>query len=149
LASHELSAVLEHTRQLYAPRLKTEGVSYQEELVAGLVVEVDLEHLSLAIANLVLNAVDAMSASARKRIEVRAQRHEQTVQLSVRDTGPGLSPEVRAHLFEPFFTTKADGLGLGLGLALSAESLAAMGGRIEADNHPQGGARFTITLPYR
>jgi two-component system C4-dicarboxylate transport sensor histidine kinase DctB len=146
LARHDVRAVLAHARQLYAPRLKTEGVSYQES-VAEMMVEVDLENLSLAIANLVLNAMDALATSARKLIEVSTLRAGETVRLSVRDTGSGLAPEVKARLFEPFFTTKPEGQGLGLGLALSAESLAAMGGHIEADNHPEGGARFTIILP--
>jgi two-component system C4-dicarboxylate transport sensor histidine kinase DctB len=146
LVRQDLRAVLGQARQLYAPRLKTERVSY-EEAVGEVQVEVDPGHLSLAIANLVLNAVDALAGSARKRIEVSTRLTGDSVQLLVRDTGPGIAEEVKGRLFEPFFTTKPEGQGLGLGLALSAESLAAMGGRIEADNHPQGGACFTIILP--
>jgi two-component system C4-dicarboxylate transport sensor histidine kinase DctB len=68
------------------------------------------------------------------------------VALHVDDTGPGLPDAALARLFEPFFTTKPQGEGLGLGLALSAESLAAMGGRIVAANRAEGGARFTVTM---
>ncbi len=67
--------------------------------------------------------------------------------LSLHDSGAGIALEVRPHLFEPFFTTKQPGKGLGLGLALSAESMASMNGRVEAANHSEGGAVFTLVLP--
>ena len=67
--------------------------------------------------------------------------------ITVRDKGPGLDEEARAHLFEPFFTTKDAGSGLGLGLAISAGIVADFGGSISADNHPEGGAVFTVDIP--
>ena len=65
----------------------------------------------------------------------------------IRDNGPGLSEEAFARLFEPFFTTKPAGQGLGLGLTLSAGILDEVGGSLEASNHPDGGACFTLVLP--
>jgi two-component system C4-dicarboxylate transport sensor histidine kinase DctB len=58
-----------------------------------------------------------------------------------------LTEAAKAHLFEPFFTTKEAGIGLGLGLAISAGIVADFGGSISADNHPDGGAVFTLDIP--
>jgi len=146
LARHDLRSVLADARQLFAPRLGVERIEHDEE-VASVAVQVDPQRLALAVANLVFNAADAVAGQAVRRIRIHAARCDGAVELHVDDTGPGLPDEVLARLFEPFFTTKPEGKGLGLGLALSAESLAAMGGRIVAGNRPEGGARFSIVLP--
>jgi two-component system, NtrC family, C4-dicarboxylate transport sensor histidine kinase DctB len=132
-------------RQLFGPRLGVERVTYHEDL-PDLAVQVDPQRLALAVANLVFNAADAMAGRDPRAIRVHAAAEAGAVALHVDDTGSGLTPAVHERLFEPFFTTKPEGKGLGLGLALSAESLAAMGGHIRADNRAEGGARFTITL---
>jgi signal transduction histidine kinase len=69
------------------------------------------------------------------------------VRLVVEDNGPGLAPEVLSRLFEPFFTTKPPGKGTGLGLALCQEYVTRSGGTLHAENRPEGGARFVLTLP--
>jgi signal transduction histidine kinase len=145
LAAHPLRSVMADARQLFAPRLGVDRVAYHEDL-PEVTVQVDPQRLALAVANLVFNAADAMAGHDARVIHVHAAAHADGVALHVDDSGPGLAPAVRERLFEPFFTTKPDGKGLGLGLALSAESLAAMGGTIRADNRAEGGARFTITL---
>ncbi len=99
--------------------------------------------LSQVLLNLLINAGQAMNGQGRIRIGVDGA----TCSISVRDSGPGLAPEVLAHLFEPFFTTKAPGKGTGLGLAVSRHLLAQFGGQLVAANAEGGGAVFTITLP--
>ncbi len=146
LARHDLRSVLADARQLYAPRLAVERIEHDQE-VASLAVQVDPQRFALAVANLVFNAADAMAGRAVRRIRIHATGGDGAVELHVDDTGPGLSEDVLPRLFEPFFTTKPQGKGLGLGLALSAESLAGMGGRIVASNRAEGGARFSIVLP--
>jgi two-component system C4-dicarboxylate transport sensor histidine kinase DctB len=123
-----------------------ERVAYAEA-VPSIAVQVDPQRLALALAHQVFNAADALRGRADPQVRIEASTLEDAVELRVDDNGAGLSDAVRAKLFEPFFTTKPEGQGLGLGLAISAESLAAMGGRIVAANRPQGGARFTIRLP--
>jgi len=145
LAAHALRGVMADARQLFAPRLAIDRVIYLEEL-PELTVQVDPQRLALAVANVVFNAADAMVGRDERAIRVHAASDGADVVLHIDDSGPGLSPTVRERLFEPFFTTKPEGKGLGLGLALSAESLAAMGGRIHGDNRAGGGARFTIQL---
>ncbi|MEZ5701557.1 MAG: ATP-binding protein [Burkholderiaceae bacterium] len=101
--------------------------------------------LEQVLVNLLRNGIDAMEGQKVRRIEIRLTTTEDTMTLAVRDHGPGLSTEVRAHLFEPFFTTKPSGKGLGLGLALSQAIVQEMGGHIRADNaHP--GACFELLL---
>lgn len=68
--------------------------------------------------------------------------------LEVRDNGPGIAPEIRAHLFEPFFTTKPGEQGLGLGLTLSASLAAAAGGSLGVRHPDEGATAFVLTLPY-
>jgi signal transduction histidine kinase len=65
----------------------------------------------------------------------------------VLDTGPGISPQVLPRLFQAFFTTKAPGEGTGLGLWVSASIIEQHGGRLQAENRPEGGAAFVIELP--
>ncbi len=69
------------------------------------------------------------------------------VKFIVQDSGPGLTEAVRSRLFEPFFTTKDVGEGTGMGLAIAFGILKAHGGTIEAENHPSGGARFSLAVP--
>jgi signal transduction histidine kinase len=70
---------------------------------------------------------------------------ENEVRLSVRDHGTGIRAEVREHLFDQFFTTKEQGLGMGLAIVRSI--VESHGGKIQAENVADGGARFHFTLP--
>jgi signal transduction histidine kinase len=67
------------------------------------------------------------------------------VEIRVCDNGPGIPPEAEGKVFEPYFTTKAQGTGLGL--AIAYRIVAEHGGVIDADNHPDGGARVRVRLP--
>ena len=125
------SASVEVIRHLDAdlPRVRADGTLLQQ-----------------ALLNIVLNAEQAMGGAGR--LTVQSQVHaEGQVQVTVEDTGPGLTAAVRSRLFEPFFTTKEVGAGTGLGLAIAFGIVRAHGGTLEADNHPGGGARFVVTLP--
>ena len=83
---------------------------------------------------------------SRRSVEIRTQGNGNShVQLSVRDHGPGIPPEAHERLFDQFFTTKQKGLGMGLSIVRSI--VEAHGGKIEAENATDGGARFRVTLP--
>ncbi|HSD22231.1 MAG TPA: HAMP domain-containing sensor histidine kinase [Anaeromyxobacter sp.] len=101
------------------------------------------QKLRQVVLNLVKNAAEA--AGIAGRIEVRVDSAPGSARVTVRDTGPGLSPDARTKLFEPFFTTKDTGTGLGL--AVSQGIVHAHGGEIDAESLPGGGAQFTVTLP--
>ena len=69
------------------------------------------------------------------------------VRLTVRDTGPGIAPEIKERIFEPFFTTKAVNKGTGMGLAVAHGIVKSYGGCIYADNETGAGATFHVLLP--
>jgi signal transduction histidine kinase len=69
------------------------------------------------------------------------------VQVTIRDTGSGIPPEILPRIFDPFFTTKEVGQGTGLGLAITYGIVQEHGGTIQAANVPEGGASFVIELP--
>ena len=69
------------------------------------------------------------------------------VAVTVGDSGPGLPDQCRERLFEPGFSTKSQDEGTGLGLFISRRIVERHGGRITADNGPEGGAIFTVVLP--
>jgi PAS domain S-box-containing protein len=95
--------------------------------------------------NLVVNAIDAMPAGGRLRIDCR--RRGERLRLLFADTGTGMAEEVRARIFEPFFTTKGVH-GTGLGLFVSYGIVERHGGHISATSQPGRGTTFTIDLPH-
>lgn len=111
-------------------------------------VEADPTQIQQVLLNLVLNARDAMPDGGNLSIELHDHPTDvKFVQLIVRDSGYGMTPEISSRVFEPFFTTKAGERGTGLGLATVHGIIENHGGRIEVDTKPGKGAIFTITLP--
>jgi PAS domain S-box-containing protein len=110
--------------------------------------------------NLCTNAIQAMSEGGQLTIGLAVETVQRTralsqgqlepgryAALSVRDTGPGIRPEVAARMFEPFYTTKAPGKGTGLGLALVHAIVADHGGAIEVETRQGEGTRLKVYLP--
>lgn len=98
------------------------------------------------LVNLIKNACEAMPPGGRVYLAI--QGPETTgggFRVEVRDSGPGISPEVRDRIFHPFVTTKSDGTGLGL--AIVHKAIVNHGGSISCHNHPEGGACFVVALP--
>jgi two-component system C4-dicarboxylate transport sensor histidine kinase DctB len=98
--------------------------------------------LQQVIVNLISNALDAMSGTPDPVVFVTI---DGTI-LTVRDTGPGVDPEIADQIFDPFFSTKGPGKGLGLGLSISYNIVHDFGGSLTVANHQLGGAVFTLTL---
>jgi signal transduction histidine kinase/multisubunit Na+/H+ antiporter MnhG subunit len=98
--------------------------------------------------NLALNAIHAMPAtpSHRPRIELSARARDDGAELSVRDNGPGIPPDVMGEIFEPSFTTRPEGGGTGLGLALTRLVVTRYGGTIDVRSDA-GGTAVTVRLP--
>jgi two-component system NtrC family sensor kinase len=110
---------------------------------------VDEHQLQQVLLNLVQNAHHAMAKHRGERVltvRVRAPRHHAVIE--VLDTGPGIAPEVLPRVFDPFFTTKPPGEGSGLGLSVSYGIVTEHGGRLRGENRPEGGAVFSIELPW-
>jgi len=94
--------------------------------------------------NLIQNAIDAMNGKGDLR--VRTAREYGTLLVEIRDSGPGIPPEIRDHIFEPFFTTKPVGQGTGLGLDVVYAIIRKHKGEIRVDSKP-GDTRFQVRLP--
>jgi signal transduction histidine kinase len=100
------------------------------------------------ILNLIINAVEAMSAAgegSRELLISTGKAESEGMLVAVRDSGPGLTPESLEHLFEAFYTTKPGGLGMGLSICRSI--IEAHGGRLWATANVPQGAVFRFTLP--
>jgi C4-dicarboxylate-specific signal transduction histidine kinase len=135
--------------RLLRPELTARGITVtviDEQRVPGRT-EGDEVQLQQVLVNLVLNAADAIGSSpATRQVTVSlGENDEYWVRISVADQGPGLSPEMLAHVFEPFFTTKQGGLGLGL--SLSRSIVEAHGGNLVAESLEGQGATFHVRLP--
>jgi two-component system, NtrC family, sensor kinase len=96
--------------------------------------------------NLLHNALDAMESTGGK-IMITSAREEDTVRVSIRDTGPGIPESSLERVFDPFFTTKPVGKGTGLGLSICYGIVNKMGGRIEVESQVGKGTTFHIFLP--
>ena len=110
---------------------------------------IDPGHLVQVLMNLVVNARDAMPHGGRLTITTRKTitAAGAEVQLSVADTGSGMTDEVRRRAFEPLFTTKGIGLGTGLGLSVVHGIVEKANGRIEIETELGRGTTFHIHLP--
>jgi C4-dicarboxylate-specific signal transduction histidine kinase len=142
-----LNDVAEQVRSMLHRDAASRGVLLELALtpdlphVSGNVVE-----LQQAILNLALNGFDAVGAvSGPRTVTIGTVATNGSAEVFVRDTGPGLSPEIRARVFDPFFTTKEHGLGMGLPIVRTL--VEQHGGRVVAENNADGGATFRLILP--
>ena len=142
----DMNRVAEEALAMFAGRL--EGVTVQRDLEAGLpTVLADPEAIRRALANLIDNAAEAMQGSLLRVLGVRSGLSEDgaAVEITVSDTGHGLTDEIRERLFLPFYSTKHRGTGLGLSIA--AKIVQEHGGSIRAESNMPKGARFVVRLP--
>ncbi|MDD5458030.1 MAG: ATP-binding protein [Phycisphaerae bacterium] len=104
------------------------------------------------LLNLLINAMDAMEAKGKQDehiLEISRAYNDGIIEIHVRDTGIGMSPDVCKRAFESFFTTKEIGKGTGLGLFISYNLVAEMDGTIEMDSEPGVGTTVKIKIPVR
>jgi two-component system, LuxR family, sensor kinase FixL len=105
----------------------------------------DRVQIQQVLVNLMRNAIEAMETAPVRRLSVATMLlDEETVQVTVADTGTGIAPEIRERLFEAFGTTKEHGMGLGLSICRTI--VEAHGGRITARDAQGGGTEFQFTL---
>jgi signal transduction histidine kinase len=138
-----LGSLVEDVCLSLAPQFDAQGIEIEPNISSDLWVTADREMLRRAVLNLLLNAVDAMRDGGG--IRIGAEENSDYWELTIADTGPGLSPEAQARAFEPFFTTKPGGTGLGLAIVYRIADV--HGGSVTAGNAPEGGAFFTLRFP--
>jgi signal transduction histidine kinase len=141
----DLHGVVEHAVELVRARALQQRVTLKVSGASDpIVAMIDRGQIEIVLVNLLLNALDAMPDGGH--LVVGLERNAQSsVCLSVTDSGKGIAPEILDRLFIPFVSNKPTGTGLGL--SISRRIIEQHGGCMTAANQPQGGARFTITLP--
>jgi two-component system, NtrC family, nitrogen regulation sensor histidine kinase NtrY len=146
LASANASIIVHDALEVFSGRL--DGISVKAQLADNLpTIRADSSLLRSVVVNLIDNAAEALECATVREILVATCAHPEaeTIEISVSDTGHGISPQDKDRLFLPHFSTKDRGTGLGL--AIAARIVAEHGGTIHVeDNHPVG-SRFVIELP--
>ncbi len=107
----------------------------------------DLSQIQQVVVNLLNNAIDAIDHNGTVTVSTRYNEKTGEVEISVADTGKGISENNLGKIFDPFFTTKEVGKGTGLGLSISYTLIEKLGGRIKVESEVGKGTVFTIFLP--
>ena len=154
----DVNRVIEKTIDLVQTQLKKSDVTLHADLsprIPGLTASPQgLNHVFLNLFN---NAIEVMTGiskphegetglTRRREINVKTNLGKGHVVIKVTDNGPGIPKEDLEHIFDPFYTRKKK-MGLGVGLSVCHDIVNGHGGTITAENGPEGGAVFTITLP--
>ncbi len=142
----DVQEALRYAQALIAKKLEDSAIKVRVDVQGNIPpVLAGHEPLVQVFLNLMMNAMEAMPEGGE--LHIRIWRRRQMVYVAFRDTGPGLSADVFAHLFDPFFTTKPGGSGLGL--PISRNLVEQYNGQLKAENarDERGGAVFTVALP--
>jgi signal transduction histidine kinase len=167
----DLNAAVRRTVQIVSSQITDGSIDVQLDLGEPLPrAKIDPEKFRQVLMNLLQNAIQAMDGHGKVTVTTQTRRPArgrvpsvdgspphpppsrrslqddvEQVEVSVRDTGPGIAPKVLRNLFVPFFTTKTEGTGLGL--AISQSIVQNAGGTIEVHSQPGAGTRFNVVLP--
>jgi PAS domain S-box-containing protein len=142
LAPVEVAALVTTTANLLAQDPALRDVEVEIDGAAP-PVPADSELLKIVFQNLLVNGAHAMQGKGRIHVGVR--EFDSTCEVTFKDSGPGIPPDIREKIFTPFFTTKSHGSGLGL--PTSKSLIEAHHGRIDIQCPPEGGTVVTIQLP--
>jgi signal transduction histidine kinase len=125
------------------------SLSYEVPSILG-----DPTHLQTLFLNLITNALDAMPQGGQLKIstqiqftQVPSRENGRWVEISIADTGIGITEESKKRIFDPFFTTKKIGEGTGLGLAICEKIIKEHAGRLEVESEVGKGSTFSIFIP--
>ncbi len=142
----DLNQLAEESISFFELRCSKEGIELVKDYSKSpLLVEADRGQINQVVINLVANSIQAMPRGGRLTLETRADQGKALI--SVKDTGEGMSEQVRKRIFIPFFTTKGVGQGTGLGLSVAYGIVTSHGGEIRAKSSPGEGACFEVSLP--
>jgi len=149
-----LQTLLEQVMDGLRPVAQEQGTSleFTDSEQEAIELNADPHYLAVAIEALCTNSLEALGAGGVVHVECRHHRTDHSastashVEILVRDNGPGISPDVRAHVFEPFFSGREAGRGLGLGLSKCWRIVTLHGGSIDIDSSPTG-TTIRLVLP--
>jgi signal transduction histidine kinase len=145
----DMNQVIREVVALAEDEVRRNGVALRTELAGDLpLILGDRVELQQVVLNLIMNAIEAMSAigDRPRDLVIRTQRGEvDQVRVTVQDSGIGLDPQCMGRIFDAFYTTKSQGMGMGL--AISRSIIAAHGGRLWAVPNDGPGMTFEFALP--
>ena len=149
-AEADLGEVIDRAIELSARRIAAADMTLEADIAPDLpLMQLDANAFTLAVLNLIDNAIKY--AAAGKRIALAVRREDDRVELTVRDWGPGIDPEEHDRIFDRFYRARAIRLapirGSGIGLALVQHIARAHGGDASVTSVPGQGATFHLSLP--
>lgn len=140
----DIEALLDEVADLFEDTLKEQHITLKREKASSIPpLSFDRQQIHQVLVNLFKNALEAMPRGGE--LTLTTQIAGPNLEVSISDTGQGMTPEVKANLFQPYFTTKEKGTGLGL--AICQNILEEHGGCIIADSAPGQGSTFTMQIP--
>jgi signal transduction histidine kinase len=140
----DLNAMAAEIASFLEPEATARGIAIEfDRRRAPILVQGDRDLLRQALLNIAINAVEAMPNGGT--LSFRVHRDEETCEIRIADTGPGIPPDQREKIFQLYFTTKPQGTGIGLAMAFRATQL--NGGTIEVESETGKYTAFVVTLP--
>ena len=151
LVEINVNEVLESSLDLVSAQKGFERIDIKLSLSETPIVMADTHQLQQVLINLLINAADAMPDGGTLFMGsgIRGQGSEEFVEMSVADTGTGMSSDEIRKIFDPFYTTKEPGKGTGLGLAICMRIIESFGGSIEVASKKGAGSTFRVLLPVK
>lgn len=139
--------IISETLDLCLSRIRKSHIRLTVEEIPNIFISCRQGQISQVLVNLLNNSRDAIEDLPEKWIEVSFETiEEKTLKIIVTDSGPGILPDLAAHIMSPFFTTKPRNKGTGLGLSISKNIVEVHGGKISVD-HSYPNTRFVVELP--
>jgi len=146
----DLTKIAQESLRMLSHRIRQQNVRLEQDYPPGPVTIIADENLlTLGLANLVKNALDAMphGGSLRVTVGLSSENGKKWAKVEIADTGCGIPPDDLDRIFEPLFTTKPKHLGTGLGLSAARRIIERHGGRISVRSQLERGTCFTVYLP--
>jgi len=149
LQSADIVRILEATVNLIAPKARSQNIAIQKQLHDfPLELKIDKEQMRQVFLNIMLNAIEAMPNGGTLKIDAAKnedKKSNKVLEINIRDTGTGITPEIKNKITEPFFTTKAEGTGLGLFIASRIVKMHK--GSLDIDSQSGKGTTVTLRIP--
>jgi len=150
MESNSIEDIVNKTLNLISHELEMKELQLKKNIAPNLPkIKCDFKQIQQVLLNLVYNASEAMQSGGTLTITAnRADGAEPLLEITISDTGCGISKKNMEKIFEPFFTTKEEGKGVGLGLSVVYGIIARHNGTISVESEPGKGSTFTVRLPY-
>lgn len=140
-----LNTCIERAIQSLNDEIKSNNIEVLKRLGAVPYVMADPKQMEQVIYNVLLNAVQAMEGKGGT-VEIKSEVLNGSVEVTIKDNGPGIPREHLSRIFEPFFTTKPVGKGTGLGLSICSEILKKHGSNIRVESEAGKGTKFSFRI---